>query len=231
MCLFVFDALLYVVNWEIIMICAAGGASAGAVGRWLIGRLRRGALVRAGPCELAGSVLCALTALSWTAGGLPGWWLPVPFAVVLIGVPLAAVDLCSRRLPDALTWPSYGVFGGALAIAALSYGRPGLLLSALLGMLLFGGAHLLVHLAAPGSLGAGDVKLAGSLGGVLGVVGWPGLLVATFLASICTLLLVVVGASIKRAWRCGVPHGPGLLCAVWAVSVRPGSGLGVGLIG
>lgn len=231
MCLFVIDALLDVVNWEIIMIYAVGGATAGAVGRWLIGRLRRGALVRAGPCELAGAVLCALTALSWTSGGLPGWWLPVPFAVVLIGVPLAAVDLSCRRLPDALTWPSYGVLGGALAIAALSNGRQGQLIAALAGVLVFGGTHLLVHLAAPGSLGAGDVKLAGSLGGVLGVVGWPGLVLASCLASVCTLLLAVVGASVKRAWRCGVPHGPGLLCAVWAVSVRPGSGLGVGLIG
>lgn len=54
----------------------------------------------------------------WSAGGLPGWWLPVPLAVAALAVPLCAVDLTRRRLPDVLTYPAYLVIPATLAVAA-----------------------------------------------------------------------------------------------------------------
>lgn len=210
----------------------AAGLLAGAAGRGLLARLRRGARVRAGPCELACAALCALVAARWTAGGLPGWWLPVPLVVTALAVPLAAADLMHRRLPDALTLPAYGLIGGSLGVAALAAGDGHLLVAAAMGCLVFGAAHLVVHVLAPNSLGAGDVKLAGSLGGVLGALGWPALLVASLLASLFTLLLTL-GARLARAavWRSGVPHGPALLLATWLVAVFPATGSEVGLLG
>lgn len=210
----------------------AAGLLAGAAGRGLLAKLRCGMRVRAGPCELACAALCAMVAARWTAGELPGWWLPVPLVVTALAVPLAAADLMHLRLPDALTLPAYALIGGSLGVAALVAGDSALPVAAAMGCLVFGVAHLVVHVLAPSSLGAGDVKLAGSLGGVLGALGWPSLLVASLLASLFTLVLTV-GVRLARvaAWRSGVPHGPALLLATWLVAVFPATGLEVGLLG
>jgi leader peptidase (prepilin peptidase)/N-methyltransferase len=79
-------------------------------------------------------------------------------------------------------------------------------------VVVFGGAHLAVHVLAPRALGAGDVKLAGSLGAVLGAVGWSALVVGAVLAALGTA--VVALARRTRA----APHGPGLLLATWLLA-------------
>lgn len=216
-------------NWEFIIIAACAGLVAGTSARLLLGRLRRGVRVRPGACELLGVGLFAVVAARHTSGGLPAWWLPVPLALSALAVPLVVSDVLRRRLPDALTLPAYGVLGLALVGAALVAGQPMLGLSALLGGVVFFLLHWAVHQAAPQSLGAGDVKLAGSLGGVLGAVGWPALAVGGCYASLFTLALTGFARVARvRAWRGGVPHGPGLLAATWLVAVFPGTGLGVG---
>ncbi|MQA12390.1 MAG: prepilin peptidase [Pseudonocardiaceae bacterium] len=195
--------------------------------RVLLGRLSRGARVRAPWCELAMGVLWALLGLRLGSAVTPAWWLPVPLLLAAFAVPLVVVDLRHRRLPDALTLPAYPVLGVAVACAGVFGGDSWLIGRALAGAALFAGAHALVRLLVPASLGAGDVKLAGSLGGVLGAVGWPAVLVAAVLATVLTLALAV--ARIHRGeWRTGVPHGPGLLTAAWLVTAFPGTGLEVG---
>lgn len=219
-------------SWNLVGPFAAVGLLAGVGGRLLLARLRRGVPLRLGPCEIAGAVLFGVLGARCGAGAVPGWWLPVPLAITVLGVPLAAVDLARRRLPDALTLPAYPLVGGALAAASLTSGEPGLLVGAVIGGLAFWLAHVLVHLRAPASLGAGDVKLAGSLGGVLGALGWPALVVAACLAALLTLLVAGVGRVSRQAtWHAAAPHGPGLLAATWLVTVFPGSGSAVGLIG
>jgi leader peptidase (prepilin peptidase)/N-methyltransferase len=154
--------------------------------------------------------------LGWRAAvdQLPWWWVPVPLLLGWFAVPLVAADFRRRRLPDVLTLSAYPVVGLALAVASAV--DPGLGVRALLGGLVFGGAHVLVRVLAPAALGGGDVKLAGSLGAVLGAVGWPALAVAALLAGCCTALLAV-------AARAGAaPHGPGLLAATWLVAAFPG---------
>ena len=153
---------------------------------------------------------------------LPWWWLPVPLLLAWLAVPLAAADLARRRLPDALTLPAYPVLGLAVALAAAGGPDPGLGPRAVLGVLLFGGAHAVVRVLVPATLGAGDVKLAGSLGAVLGALGWVALVVAAVLAAVITLLLAV---SRRRAVA---PHGPGLLLATWLVAAFPGGHLATG---
>lgn len=220
-------------SWGTIIAAAAtAGVAVGAAGRVLLARLRRGVRLRRGPCELLAALLFAAVAARWASGGLPAWWLPVPLALSAVGVPLAAVDLTRRRLPDALTLPAYGLLGAAVIAAAAGASDQALVLAAVLGGGMFFGVHLLVRLAAPRALGAGDVKLAGSLGGVLGAVGWPALAVSACLASLFTLVLAGLGR-LGRAggWGSGVPHGPGLLAATWLVVVFPGTGSGVGPLG
>ncbi|MGH3517151.1 MAG: prepilin peptidase [Haloechinothrix sp.] len=202
------------------------GLVAGMIGRLLLARLRRGAILPPGWCELAGLLLFTVVGLRWWTDGFPGWWLPVPLAVSMIGVPLIAVDLSHRRLPDALTLPAYALFGVTLAACAVVTGDGGMLSRAVLGAAVFGTGHLLIHLVTPGSLGAGDVKLSGSLGGVLGAVGPSALVVAACLAAVVTLVLSLT-ARLRRGARLGVgvPHAPGLVTATWLVAVFPGVGL------
>jgi leader peptidase (prepilin peptidase)/N-methyltransferase len=171
-------------------------------------------------------------------GGVPAGWLPVPLALAWFGVLLAATDLECRRLPNALTLPAYPVMAALLCVTAW-YG-PGTALGvrAVGGALLFGGAHAVVHLVSPRSLGAGDVKLAGVLGAVLAAVSWSALALGALLAALCTAGYAAVRALPRR--RLGhpvrqpserglaaldptLPHGPGLLAAAWLVALCAGA--------
>jgi leader peptidase (prepilin peptidase) / N-methyltransferase len=198
---------------------ALAGILIGLLGRRVLGRLSRAVPIRPPWCEVAAGALSAV--LGWRAmvGLLPWWWLPVPLLLGWIAVPLAAADLTRRRLPDALTLPAYPVLGLAVAVAAARGPDPGLGVRALAGIVLFGGIHAMVRILAPAALGAGDVKLAGSLGAVLGALGWPALAIAATLAAACTMVVAVV----RRA--AVAPHGPGLLLATWLVAAFPGGHL------
>lgn len=206
-----------------VFVMFAAGVTAGGLGRLLLARLRRGTVVHCGWCEGAVALLWAL--LGWRAatGALPWWWLPVPLALTWFAVLLTVTDLRHRRLPDALTLPAYPVVAAALLVAA-GYGGSRLAAGAALGAGLYVVVHLAAHLLAPATLGAGDVKLSGSVGAVLGAVGLPALVVAAALAAVVTVALRwCAPRRLARRWRDGVPHGPGLLAATCAVAVFPGS--------
>lgn len=208
-----------------VYVLAATGGFAGGLGRLLLAGLRRGAVIHSGWCE--GAVAALWAVLGWRAatGALPWWWLPVSLALTWFAVLLTVVDLRHRRLPDALTLPAYPVLGAALLVAA-GHGGWRLAVGAAVGAGLYLTVHLAAHLLAPASLGAGDVKLSGSLGAVLGAVGLPALVVATVLAAVVTVALRWCSPRrLARRWRDGVPHGPGLLAATCAVAVFPGSGV------
>lgn len=194
---------------------AAAGAVTAPAAAWALGRAAAPIpAVRAAALAAAG---VAAVAACWVAGGWPGWWLPVPVLLTVVAVPLALADLRHLRLPDALTLPAYPLFGAAVGAAALGGGGPSLALRAAAGALLFGGAHAAIRRAAPHSLGAGDVKLAGSLGAVLGAAGWPALVLAAVLAALFSLAVALA----RRARR--VPHGPALLTATWLCALFPGA--------
>ncbi|MFE3192827.1 prepilin peptidase [Nocardia sp. NPDC059240] len=92
---------------------------------------------------------------------------PIPLlALSLWCTALTACDLRARRLPDALTLPG--------AVVVLAYGfAVGTPIPALAGAALLTLPYLLVHLARPGALGAGDVKLAVGLGAATALGGAP----------------------------------------------------------
>jgi leader peptidase (prepilin peptidase) / N-methyltransferase len=208
-----------------VFVMVAAGVAAGWLGRLLLARLRRGAVVRCGWCEVVVALLWAVLGWRVADGALPWWWLPVPLTLTWFAVLLTVTDVAHRRLPDALTLSAYPVVAAAVLVAA-GHGGWRLAAGAAVGAGLFLAVHLAAHLLVPAALGAGDVKLSGSAGAVLGAVGLPALVVATALAAVVTVALRwCVPRRLARRWRDGVPHGPGLLAATCAVAVFPGSGV------
>jgi leader peptidase (prepilin peptidase)/N-methyltransferase len=202
------------------IVFGAAGVFAGSAARWLLGRLPRGTSVRWGWCEAGVGGLWALVGWRWADGSLPSWWLPVPVMLCWLAVPLVVTDLRHRRLPDALTLSAYPGAAIVLSVAAALGGGWQLLAGAALGTVALFGTHAVVHLLCPGALGRGDVKLSGSLGATLGALGWPSLVLATWLAAVLTLLLrVLAPRRISRRWADGIPHGPGLLAATCLVAL------------
>lgn len=91
------------------------------------------------------------------------------------GAALAVVDWRTKRLPNKIVLPLYGVGVVGLGAASWLEHRGGALLVALIAMAaIFGVLYLLCMF---GSLGFGDVKLGGLLGLYLGWLGLPVLLV------------------------------------------------------
>ncbi|WP_442785306.1 prepilin peptidase [Amycolatopsis sp. H20-H5] len=189
--------------------------------------------VAAWPVAVLSAAALAVVASRLQAGGWPARWLPVPWVLTVFAVPLALADLRHRRLPDVLTLPAYPAIAAALAAAA--WADTALGVRAALGVVVFGVAHAVLHLCSPASLGAGDVKLAGSLGAVLAAVGWPAVVLGAVAAALLSAALAAAGA-VRRFLRPaagqssaarGVPHGPGLLAATWLFAVFPAPGSGV----
>jgi leader peptidase (prepilin peptidase)/N-methyltransferase len=131
---------------------------------------------------------------------------------------LGAADLVARRLPDALTLPLYPLAAAALGAASVGAANAALLSPAAAGALLWAGGYAAVRLVAPGALGGGDVKLAGSLGALTAATSWSGLLLAVLVASVVT---AVVAAPARICGCREVPHGPAMLAGAWLVALHP----------
>ncbi|GAA2818332.1 prepilin peptidase [Crossiella cryophila] len=202
------------------------GTFVGTSTRALLRRLPRGTALPPPWLVPATAGLTAIPAGLAGAGLLSWAWLPVPVVLAWLAVPLAAVDLRHRRLPDLFTLSAVPVFAVLITLAAVFGPDAGMAVRAGLGAALFFLTHLAVHLISPGSLGAGDVKLSASVGGLAAAVSWPALIVVTVLAGVVTVIADLVRRPRVRAppVHRGVPHGPGLLAATWLVTVLAGQG-------
>ncbi len=129
--------------------------------------------------------------------------------VVLWALALTVFDVRHRRLPNALTLP-----GAAAVLSGGALGGRGW--PALAGALGLATLYLAVHLAVPGGLGAGDVKLALGVGGLTGAFGLDVWLLAALGAPVLTALLAVAVA--VRDGTATVPHGPSMCVASLAAS-------------
>jgi leader peptidase (prepilin peptidase)/N-methyltransferase len=141
-------------------------------------------------------------------------------ALLALLIPVVAIDLRSRRIPNRLT--SAGAIA-ALALALLW--QPGALPERLLAAIAGGGVLLLAAVARPDGMGLGDVKLTAVLGLFLGrtvvVALLVGLLAATVAGGAVALRGGVRSAGDARRWRgTAIPLGPFLaLGALVALAV------------
>jgi leader peptidase (prepilin peptidase)/N-methyltransferase len=143
-------------------------------------------------------------------------------AFTAIAVALALIDLDVRRLPDGIVLPADPILLALLAVAGDGHA---LLRAVIAGAALFAFFYLLAF-ASPGSMGFGDVKLAGVVGGVLGYLSWGALLVGAFLGFFLGAVVGVLLIATRRAGRkSAVPFGPFMLAGA-GIAILGASGLG-----
>lgn len=206
----------------VVSLAAVLGAAAGVLSRLLLARLRRGALLPAGPLEAVTAALavgaCLLTVgrpaltllLCWLT-----WW----------GTALAAVDLRHHRLPDALTVPGIGV-GFALVLVARQLDTDsGNVLRGLACAAVTGGLFAVLAVVAPSAMGWGDVKLVVSLALLTGFVGVATLALALAGGFVLAAVVALVGVAVRH-WtlRSAIAFGPFLIAGSWlalALAFRP----------
>ena len=141
--------------------------------------------------------------------------LPAYLYLAAVGLALALIDLDVKRLPDALTLPSYVVAPALLGGAALLGSDSGELLRALLGGAAMYAVYFALAFAYPAGMGFGDVKLAGVLGLYTAWLGWGvwavGLFLGFFLGGVFGIVLIAVK---KGGRKTAVPFGPFMLLGV-----------------
>jgi len=140
--------------------------------------------------------------------------------LVMALVPLVAagrVDLRSRRLPNRLL--AAAVIPAGLMVVAAHGWTVTAVLSALLGVVVFAGPLLALHLINPSGMGFGDVKLAMVLGLLASGTDWRLGIAALLLASLSSALWCLVRS------RPSIAFGPPLIGALVLVLVAHRLGL------
>jgi leader peptidase (prepilin peptidase) / N-methyltransferase len=133
------------------------------------------------------------------------------------GVALALIDFDVKRLPDTLTFPTYGVAIAALLADSVRSGHWHPFVRALEGMAALFAFYLATRVLGTAvlkktAMGLGDVKLSGILGLLLAWLSWGALCVGAFagflLGAVGGIALIASGRG-KLATR--IPYGPYML--------------------
>ena len=141
-----------------------------------------------------------------------GWHAELPAYLYLaaVSIALAGIDVDVKRLPDALTLPSYAVGGVLLGVASVD--EPSALLRAALGAAAMFAIYFAICFAYPAGMGFGDVKLSGVLGLYTAWLGWDvwatGLLLGFFTGGFFGVALIALGRGGRKT---AIPYGPFML--------------------
>lgn len=203
-----------------------------------------GWLVLRGRARCCGAPISAryplVEAFTAVAFGAVAWWLGLSWALpawlylAAISIALALIDIDHRRLPNAITYPSYVVGAVLLAVGSLldgdspAGGGPSQLARAAIGavaLLAFYGLvwFLAAVIYSKPAFGLGDVKLSGILGGYLAWLGWGELVVGGFAGFVLgalggALLILFGGGGLKSR----IPFGPYMIAGAWLAVVLGG---------
>jgi leader peptidase (prepilin peptidase)/N-methyltransferase len=150
--------------------------------------------------------------------------LPLFVALAVLGVLLGAIDIACARLPHVLVLPAIAAsvvgFGVAAAVAGSwsAFGR------VLAGAAALGGVFGALHLLSARAVGRGDVTLAALLGGYLGWLGWPSVVIGGLLPWLVNAPVVIALLLTRRIGRRSVlPFGPAMLVGAWLTVLLAGS--------
>ncbi|MEM7142659.1 MAG: prepilin peptidase, partial [Actinomycetota bacterium] len=127
------------------------------------------------------------------------WRVLPPLILVTSLMALSVIDMYVYRLPDRLVFPSLGLSALAVVAAGFGIGHPEAIGKAALGMVMYGGFLLVLHLISPRGMGFGDVKLALLLGLHLGWAAgseWVGLVPVFRLVFYALLISCVLGGGL-----------------------------------
>jgi len=165
------------------------------------------------PLVEAGTAIAFAAVAAWV--GL-SWILPALLYLAAISIALTIIDLELKRLPNAITFPSYPIAAALLTLAALAEGEPGRLPRAVICGIALYVLYFLLMIINPRGMGFGDVKLAGILGLYLGWFGWEHAIVGAFLGFLVGGLVGIVLMLIGRAGRkTQIPFGPFMIIGTW----------------
>ena len=152
-------------------------------------------------------VVAPLLGLGSAARFGSGWIASLVAAFLVLCVMLSLLDLRWKIIPNAIVYPAFILFGGAV-VALWAAGEDVGLASAAWGFIGYGGALFLLALLWPGAMGMGDVKLAALTGLVLGALGLGYVSVAAAaaiaLGGLAAILLLLTGTGRKAK----IPFGP-----------------------
>ena len=135
--------------------------------------------------------------------------LPAVLYFTAAGISLAAIDLDVGRLPKAIVYPSYPVLALLLGLAAFGQQDGAALLRAGVGAAALFALFFALAFFFPAGMGAGDVRLAGLVGGLLGFFSYPLLAVGAFGAFFLGSVVGIGKIAARRATgKSALPFGP-----------------------
>lgn len=139
---------------------------------------------------------------------------------LIFGFLLSKHDIASHRLPNKLV--GYWLIASTVLIIGLGLTRGDAegIFRGVLGLVILGGAYLVISMISAGAMGMGDVKLAGVLGINLGYYSLFSLFVATVLTFVLATLWVLGGVIARKlTLKSAVPFGPFMIIGALAVLV------------
>lgn len=160
------------------------------------------------------------TAMIITAGLFIGmalvtdnWALVIAGWILIAGLVSASwIDLLTHRLPRQVSYSILGAGVPFLVVAALLDDESGRIVWTGLGILMATAIMALLYLIGRGALGAGDVRLAPTLGAFLGWYGPRAVFYGVFLGFVtATVVSIVLLASRRLGRKDEIPMGPFLM--------------------
>jgi leader peptidase (prepilin peptidase)/N-methyltransferase len=139
-----------------------------------------------------------------------------------VAVPLAAIDVVERRLPNVLLLPSIPIVIALFTTAAVVQRDSAGIIRALIGMSALFVIFLSIVVASRGDMGAADARLAGLLGLGMAWHSWAALIAGTVLGLVCAAVAGTVLIATRRATlRTPIPLGPALIAGSLAAVLIP----------
>lgn len=141
------------------------------------------------------------------------WALVIAGWILISGLVSASwIDLLTHRLPRQVSYSVLGAGLPFLIMAAVLDDEPGRIVWVFLGLLMATAIMAILYLIGRGALGAGDVRLAPTLGAFLGWYGPRAVFYGVFLGFVVATIVSILLLAARRLERTDeIPMGPFLM--------------------